>query len=304
MVATQPKLAKATRRRAIRLLANVAQRLSAPQQRLANVLQELAPPRRLNIPLISRLVNMLDYKDNALPLDLTRGVLIAGEIPHTGVLPSRVTTDVIQAGAPPKGLFAGNKTIAKSIARTCDAKLREKCAELSRKEHQQGWPSAPTPITEGDLDPLILSPRFCISERHGAQQPKYRVIDDLSMSLANSTATMTDTYCPQDLDSLVAQTRLLDRVGARNLKAWSVYVSNAYETILLHRESHDASLVCFVDPRTNTPHKARILVQPFGSRRAPSNWWRVVTFSQFVAHRLFNLSVGALGCFFRRCLLR
>ena len=43
----------------------------------------------------------------------------------------------------------------------------------------------------------------------------------------------------------------------------------------------------------NRPKTARILAQPFGSRRAPSNLGRVVTFIQFVARKLLHLAVGA-----------
>ena len=48
-----------------------------------------------------------------------------------------------------------------------------------------------------------------------------------------------------------------------------------------------------MNPKTNTPHNARILVQPFGRSRAPANWGRVVTFVQFLAKRLLFLALGA-----------
>ena len=74
--------------------------------------------------------------------------------------------------------------------------------------------------------------------------------------------------------------------------ARSVDFPNAYQTIGLRHDSRDVALVCFVDPCANAPHKARILAQPCGCRRAPANWGRVVAFRQFTARRLFNLSAG------------
>ena len=98
---------------------------------------------------------------------------------------------------------------------------------------------------------------------------------------------------PHDLDTLVAQTRLLTHRGATKLCAWSVDFSNAYKTIGLHESSHKEDLICFVDPVSNVPHKAQISAHPFGSCRSPANWGRVVTFLRFVAIHLLGLSVGA-----------
>ena len=139
-----------------------------------------------------------------------------------------------------------------------------------------------------------MSPRFCIAEQNGLQEPKYRVIDDLSRSEVNSTTDTTDTYCPQYLDTLVAHVRALAKLGVSDFRAWSVDFPNAYKAIGLHESSLEAATICLVDPGTNVPHKARILVQPFGSRRAPANWGRVVTFIQFPAKELQALTVGAL----------
>ena len=125
LISTQPKLIKVHRHRAIRSITNLAQRLSASQQRLAHVLQKLAPARRLNIPLISGLLDALGHNEKTLPRDLTKGMLIKGDISHSMVLPSRVTPAATHVRALSKGLLTRNKDIIRSIARTCDPKLRE-----------------------------------------------------------------------------------------------------------------------------------------------------------------------------------
>ena len=125
--------------------------------------------------------------------------------------------------------------------------------------------------------------------------PKYRAIDDLARSEVNSTADTSDTYFPQDLDTLFPQARELTKICARNLKARSVYFPNAYKTIGQHEASSFAGTVCFVNPADNSPYKPRILAQPFGSRMAPGNWGRVVTFLQFVAREVLSLTASAFA---------
>ena len=55
-----------------------------------------------------------------------------------------------------------------------------------------GWLSEPTPVTESDLNSTIPSPRFCISEHHGIQKPKFRLIDDLAKSNFDKTAEISE----------------------------------------------------------------------------------------------------------------
>ena len=141
-------------------------------------------------------------------------------------------------------------------------------------------------------DTEILPPRFRISEQHGDQEPKYRIIGDLSRSMANQVVYMSDTYCPQDIDSFVAMVRILSHAGASDLRLWPLDFHNDYKTISLHMDSRDAAHICSAHPVTNKPYTAEILVQPAGSRRDPSNWGRVVTFIQFIARELLTLVVG------------
>ena len=105
---------------------------------------------------------------------------------------------------------------------------------------------------------------------------------------------MTETYCPQWMDSFVALTLLRRSDGAGDLKQWSVDLPHAYKTIANPPpSSSEAAHICFLNPVDNRPYKCRILAQPFGSRRAPANWGRVVVSIQFLALRLLSLVAGA-----------
>ena len=53
--------------------------------------------------------------------------------------------------------------------------------------------------------------------------------------------------------------------------------------------------ICRFNPKNKRMYKARVLAQPFGSRRSPANWGRVVTFLQFVAGGILHVSTCAFA---------
>ena len=143
---------------------------------------------------------------------------------------------------------------------------------MSVTEYGKWRPPKPPLATQHDRANTILSPRFCISQQHGNQEPKYRAIGDMAQSQVNITVGASDTYCPQDLDMFMALARLQQKCGATNLRMWPLYFPNAYKTIGLNEASWEAAHICFTNPANNRPYMARVLVQPFGSRRSPANW--------------------------------
>ena len=163
---------------------------------------------------------------------------------------------------------------------------------MSNEGFRNGWLSEPTPVTKADLDSAIFSPMFCIAERHGIQEPKFRLISDLTKSNVDKTAQTPETYCPQGLDSFVSLARLHHVGGAGDLEQWSVDPPRAYKTIAIRPSSSEADRICFLDHVDNRPYKCRILARPLGSRRAPANWGRVATALQFSARRLLPLRSG------------
>ena len=65
---------------------------------------------------------------------------------------------------------------------------------MSLLEHEKGRISKPTPITAHYRKHKILHPRFSISDQHGNQGRKFRVVDDMAKYLANLTANAMETY--------------------------------------------------------------------------------------------------------------
>ena len=281
------------RHKTIRRLKWVSLKLQPMRERLAASLPVRTPERKLNIPLIMFLIHHLGYTDKQLPVDLAKGMGIIGNIPPSNELTKRVTAPTTNMARLKANLVARNRTILRHLARTTDSKLQQKCWEMSVAEYEKGWLSKPSLVTQQDRAFTVLSPRFCIAEQNGDQEPKYRVIDDLAKSQVNLTVGASDTYFPQDMDTFMVLPRLQHIYGASNLRMWSLGFPNAYKTIGLNEASKEAAHICFSNPINNRPYKARVLVQPFGSRRAPANWGRVVTFLQFVAGEILQVTTGA-----------
>ena len=75
-VTREPKVAESSRRKVIRALTQIADKLRPLQEQLQGVLDASAPARLLRVPLITFLVEKLNYPDTALPRGLTRGMKI------------------------------------------------------------------------------------------------------------------------------------------------------------------------------------------------------------------------------------
>ena len=231
------------------------------------------------------------YPDKALPRDLAYGMGVAGAIETTNPLAPRIAPETTNLGRAKSSLRVRNGSIGNALLNARDPILKNKRRRRSMEEFHKGWLSELNPVTNFDRRIDVLPPLFCTTEQRGLQEPKYRATDDLAKSLLGGEVKTTETYRPQDVDSFVALTRLQKSHVSHHLRAWSLDFSRAYKTIAHHPGSAEASYTCIINHADNRPYTARILVQPFGSRRAPANWGRVVTCIQFVAHKLIYVEV-------------
>lgn len=60
-------------------------------------------------------------------------------------------------------------------------------------------------------------------------------------------------------------------------------------------DSKDVSHICLANHTNKRMYKARVLVQPFGSRCAPANLGRAVTFTQLAAVGILHITAGAFA---------
>ena len=126
-VTHEPKVAKSGRRKVIRELTKLADKLRPLQVRLQNTPKPSAPARLLHIPLITFLVKKLNYPDTALPSDLTRGMKITGAIAKSNVLAARTTPASKKLHNLRTGLSRRNRDIIRTIANVSNKTLKDKC---------------------------------------------------------------------------------------------------------------------------------------------------------------------------------
>ena len=162
-VTEQQKLVKTSKRNLIMRLTSLAGQLRHLLTKLDSAVEPRAPVRSHNIPLISFLAQQLDYGDEELPRDLTKGVGITGPTPPTNVLACRRTPATTRLKALPMGLRTRNRAIPKSITNTRGHTIRSNCWEIVRNEHEKGRMSRPEPITDADHRKVVFPHRFCIS---------------------------------------------------------------------------------------------------------------------------------------------
>ena len=129
-----PERVKSHRHRMIKHLECMSERLQHLQNRLARELPVLAPARMLHIPLICALGKYLKYKDRALTTDLVRGMPIVGEIPRASALPVKETPASLDLHALKGELRVTNRKVLKSLSKSTDLALKQKCWGLAHEE--------------------------------------------------------------------------------------------------------------------------------------------------------------------------
>ena len=138
----------------------------------------------------------------------------------------------------------------------------------------KGWLSEVAPVNNFNRQRTILSPRFCIDEQHGAQEPKFRVMGDLPLPLVKAAVALDDTYFPPRFGHLHGLGSTTQHIwGYRHTNAVG-RLSSAYKTSGQNTKSIDASYNCLANHSANRPSTANVLAQPFGSRRGAANLGR------------------------------
>ena len=132
--------------------------------------------------MICALTKQLNYPDTDLTYDIVHGVPIVGDIARANTLQSKDTLASTNFPEIRSNLEKTNLEIPAALAKSNDTILRQKCWDFPWAELEMGWLSEPNPVTASGKTFTILPPRFCISEQHGLQEPKYRLIGDVAKS--------------------------------------------------------------------------------------------------------------------------
>ena len=271
----------------------VAQSPNSDSETLICLIPKSPPTREMDPPLILFLAKHTWRADTQLPLGLLQGMSKVGKLPEANSISRRNLAASFTATGHREDLRRRNRRLVNPTTRSNNDVITQKSWDVSRAGFAKGRISRPEPPTANAGRDDVLSPRFCISEQHGLQKHRYRLIGDLAMSHFSLPVGAGDAYFPHDLDAIVAMGRLQSKHGASDMRIWPADFSNAYKIHILHVDSEEDPYVGFTNSANTRPYKAWILAQPGGRMRAPSSCGRVVALIQFLALELLSLDVGA-----------
>ena len=187
----------------------------------------------LNIPLIMLLVDELGYPRKHLSRDLVYGMGIVGGIETTNSLATMDIPDTTNLGRVENSLSERNRPILKALDMANNMPLKESDGASRSMNSTRGGSMDRYPCLSLVGITLPSPPAILYGGKHGKQEPKFRLIDDLTKSLVNGTVESSGTYFPKDLDSIVAIARVQASYGADQLRARSSDFPHAYKTIAL-----------------------------------------------------------------------
>ena len=145
-------------------------------------------------------------------------------------------------------------------------------------EVEKGRVTEPIDVTDAMLRTVPLTPRYAILEQHGNAEPEIRLIDDFRASAVNAIAECDDTNVPDNLDVFFAISAYLALVKpGRDTKCATADTAHAYKHVPLHADQREFATIILAPP-SGCLKAASLRTQPFGSKRAPSNWARVAMF--------------------------
>ena len=138
-ITNEQKTVKTGRRRVIRELTRISAKLKPMQEKLFGVLDTASPARTLRIPLINFLVKKFNYPDTTLP------------VKKSNSLAARVAPAAENLKQLRFGLNKQNRNIVRSIRKSTNPTLKQKCWEMPLSEYNKGWLTEPVPVTKLDL---------------------------------------------------------------------------------------------------------------------------------------------------------
>ena len=96
---------------------------------------------------------------------------IIGKIDSANPLAPRNTLATTSMEHAKQNLRVRNGSIIKALSKASGPILKQKRWGLSVEESHKGWLSELKPVTYFDRYNAVISPRFCIAEQHGLQEP-------------------------------------------------------------------------------------------------------------------------------------
>ena len=270
----------------------LADRLNPLRNRWFAAAGEGAPSAGIHLPLIQFCITHFKYDDEVFAYDIARGMPIAGDVPACATLTPRVRPATVSLTDWSASMVTRNRHILDRVIKYSQDPLAQDCWNKTLEEVEKGWVTRPVPVTEALLNSVPLTPRFAVDQNPTGSSRKIRVIDDFRASGINGVMSTLDTNIPESLDVFLAQAAFLKRLApGTELRAYVLDFSNAYKHVpILESQKDFASIL--IAQTDGPPCVATLRSQPFGSRRAPSNWARVAQFLKWFLLKFFGISIA------------
>ena len=203
---------------------------------------------------------------------------IAGPTPPTPGLTSRRKTAESSYQDWKNGIPKRNATVYGRVLKSQKSELADACWSKTLLETEAGWLTEPVDVTPAMMGAVPLTPRYAISEQHGNSARKIRLIDDFRASGINSIITTEDANIPDALDVFMAIASYFAlAVPGCDLLCATADFAHAYKHIPILEDQREFATILLAPP-TGPLKAATLRTQPFGARRAPTNWPRVTLF--------------------------
>ena len=237
-----------------------------------------------NLLLFKEMMEESNYKDSDLFNNIVRGFKLMGDLPVTGIFPSKSSFATLTEEQVRDSAEINRKAIIATAKRPMEEDIKKGVYEATMKEVEQGW-------LEGPFEAKTLNPRSVLTRRFGVKQTstsqdgsrveKVRPIDDFTESLVNLTNGSQESIVVHGVDFIVASIRyrLSNTNGCREgtgsqLLAKAIDLRKAYKQLPVSACSLEDSFLGVVNPSSNKFEVYRCNVLPFGARAAVSGFCR------------------------------
>ena len=240
------------------------------------------------ILLFKEMLKAADYPDTEVADELIEGARLVGEVPATGVLPSKFmpATTTIDSLRKQSELLKHKATHLAASSNSAD--IDDEVWRQTMEEVEEGWLRGPISLDE-------IPPTSPISKRFGLQQgEKVRLIDDYSDSGVNSCVTSSEAPSLHTIDTAAAV--LCHWFSSRSkvargtsLLARTFDLKSAYRQIGLHREGREQGYIAVYCPAKCTSCFFQSLVLPFGSTRSVHSFLRLARAIWWIGVKLLSI---------------
>ena len=232
------------------------------------------------IALFGEMLDFYGYPDTGVLDELKLGASLTGEVPTTGMLPTKFTPALLTD----QSLHAQSKLRRKHIERDCagsgDAEIDKEVWEQTLQECEKGWLRGPLQPQQVP-DDAPVSKRFGLRQRH-----KIRLIDDFSESAVNEAVSVSESPTLHTMD--IASAAVACWFGdcgksgvSSSLEVRTFDLASAYRQVALNEEGRKVAYIRVFNPNTRSWSFFQAQVLPFGAiksvhsflRLARALWW-------------------------------